>query len=79
LAEARPDAFLPNLASSLNNLSVDLGDLGRREEGLTAITEAVGVYRRLAEARPDAHQAELSLRVLAWLNDGVAEGDAIAH
>ena len=31
-AEARPDAFLPGLASSLNNLSNHLSDLGRRED-----------------------------------------------
>ena len=29
LADARPDAFLPNLAASLNNQSVRLADLAR--------------------------------------------------
>ena len=50
-------AFLPDLAMSLNNLSVDLGELGRREEGLAAVEEAVGAYRKLARVRPDAHPA----------------------
>ena len=48
LAEARPDAFLSDLATSLNNLSIRLGELGRREEGLAAVQEAVDVYRKLA-------------------------------
>src|SRR5262249_22692337 len=48
-----PDAFLPELAASLNNLSVRLGELGRQEEGLAAIQEAVTIHRQLAAARPD--------------------------
>ena len=39
---------------SLNNLSVLLGDLGRREDALAACEEATGAYRELAAARPDA-------------------------
>ncbi len=54
LAAARPDAFTPDLAGSLNNLSNRLGDLGRREDALAAIEEAVSAYRQLATARPDA-------------------------
>jgi tetratricopeptide (TPR) repeat protein len=42
LAAARPDAFRPDLASSLNNLAIRLGDLGQREEALAAIQEAAG-------------------------------------
>lgn len=42
LAASRPDAFRPDLASSLYNLSARLGDLGRREEELAAAKEAVG-------------------------------------
>ena len=48
-----PDAA-SRLAGSLNNLSIRLGDLGRREEALAAAEEAAGVYRELAAARPDA-------------------------
>ncbi|MEV0409178.1 hypothetical protein [Actinoallomurus sp. NPDC050550] len=59
LADARPDAFLPALASSLNNLSNRLGELGRREEGLEAITEAVQIRRQLAQARPEVYREEL--------------------
>ena len=53
-AAADPDAARPDLATSLNNLSNRLADLGRREDALAAIEEAVDVYRQLAAARPDA-------------------------
>ena len=45
---------------SLNNLSLRLGDLGWREEALTAIQEATEVYRELAAARPDAFRPDLA-------------------
>jgi hypothetical protein len=54
---------------SLNNLSIRLGELGRREDALAAIQEAVTVRRELAARWPDAYQQELvqSLQVVAWL------------
>ncbi|GAB1821103.1 hypothetical protein HerbRD11066_42670 [Herbidospora sp. RD11066] len=60
LAEARPDAFLPDLATSLNNQSATLSGLGRREEALNAIEEAVTIRRMLAEARPDTFLPDLA-------------------
>jgi tetratricopeptide (TPR) repeat protein len=67
LAEDRPDAFLPDLAMSLNNRAGCLADVGRREEALAVIEQATGIYRQLAEDRPDAFLPDLatSLRVLA--------------
>jgi len=44
----------PDLALSLNTLSVRRADPGRRDEGLTASQDAVKVYRRLAAANPAA-------------------------
>ncbi|WP_327259810.1 tetratricopeptide repeat protein [Streptomyces sp. NBC_01240] len=61
LAEANPDAYLPDLAMSLNNLSVRLGEAGRRAEGLAASQEAVRVRRTLAEASPDAYLPDLAM------------------
>jgi tetratricopeptide (TPR) repeat protein len=58
LAAARPDAFRPDLAMALNNLSACLGDLGRREEALAASQEAAAIYRQLAAARPDAFRVK---------------------
>ena len=60
LAAANPAAYEPALATSLNNLSVRLGEAGRRDEGLTAIEEAVTVYRRLAAANPAAYEPDLA-------------------
>ncbi|MFC8350988.1 tetratricopeptide repeat protein, partial [Streptomyces sp. NPDC057280] len=52
--------WLLDLASSLNNLSSRLSDLGRREEALEASTEAVAIRRELAAARSDAFQLNLA-------------------
>ncbi|WP_331745955.1 tetratricopeptide repeat protein [Streptomyces virginiae] len=60
LAEADLDAHLPDLAASLNNLANRLGEVGRREEGLAAIEEAVRIRRGLAEADLDAHLPDLA-------------------
>ena len=60
LAQARPDAFLPDLATSLNNQSSRLSNLGRREEALPAAEEAVTIRRALAQARPDAFLPDLA-------------------
>jgi tetratricopeptide (TPR) repeat protein len=61
LAAARPDAFLPDLAQSLNNQANFLSELGRREEALAAAEEAVAIRRSLAAARPDAFLPDLAL------------------
>jgi Tetratricopeptide repeat len=42
------------------SLSNRLGDLGRREEALAVIEEAVAIYRQLAGARPAAFLADLT-------------------
>ncbi|MFP2935041.1 tetratricopeptide repeat protein, partial [Pyxidicoccus sp. 3LG] len=60
-AARNPDAFQPDLASSLNNLGTMLRDLGRREEALTATEEAVQIYRGLAARNPDAFQPDLAM------------------
>ena len=81
LAVAAPDAYLPDLALSLNNLSGSLAEVGRWAEAVAQIEEAACIYRRLAEAAPDAYlpdlarslynlalvQAETDARNDAWL------------
>ena len=54
LAAQRPDAFLPALATSLNNLGNRLSNLGRREEALQATAEAVRLTMPLVERYPQA-------------------------
>jgi hypothetical protein len=75
LAAVRPNAFRPDLASSLKNLAADLG---RREKALAASTEATGIYRELAARWPDVyhHELEQSLQVAAWLENGEGLSDA---
>ena len=46
--------FRPDLAGSLINLSLRLASLGRPENALTAIEEAVTIRREMARAHPDA-------------------------
>ena len=41
-------------------MSSRLSDLGRREEALAAIEEAVTIYRRLTRARPAAFAGRLA-------------------
>jgi len=60
LAEARPDAVLPKLASSLNEQAERLGALGRRESALAAVEEAVAIRRRLVAANADAFLPDLA-------------------
>ncbi|MFD7507627.1 DUF3856 domain-containing protein [Streptomyces sp. NPDC059850] len=61
-ARADHDAtHLPDLAASLNNLSNCLGDLGRREEALGAIGEAVEIRRDLVRDRPDVFRPDLAM------------------
>ncbi len=61
LAADRPDAFLPDLAKSLNNLGVLFEGLGRREEALAVTLEAVEIRRGLAADRPDAFLPALAM------------------
>ncbi|MGY6658640.1 tetratricopeptide repeat protein [Amycolatopsis sp. TRM77291] len=49
-----------HLAKSLNNLSIRLRNIGRREESLTASSEAVELYRQLAEKRPETFLTNLA-------------------
>jgi hypothetical protein len=69
-AESNPAAWLPHLAVSLNNLSNHLDDVGRREEGLAAIEEAVGVYRSLADADPAEYLPDLGEPAASALFEG---------
>ncbi|MEO1077119.1 MAG: tetratricopeptide repeat protein, partial [Bacteroidota bacterium] len=61
LAQRNPDAFEPDLATSLNNLGAFYSNLGRREDALTATEEAVAIRRRLAQRNPDAFEPNLAM------------------
>ena len=57
---------------SLNSLSSRLAEVGRRDEGLAAIQEAVTVRRRLAAANAAAYKPDLA-RSLHNLSIDLAE------
>ena len=57
LAAARPDAFRPGLAGSLNNQSTALAGLARREDALAASEEAVAICRELIAIVPVFRQS----------------------
>ena len=61
LADVQPDAFRPNLATSLNNLANRLSEVGKREEALGASREAEDIYRQLAAAQPNAFRPDLAM------------------
>ncbi|GGP69646.1 tetratricopeptide repeat protein [Saccharothrix coeruleofusca] len=77
VVQKEPDAFLPDLAMSLNNQSNRLAALGQREKALEAITEAVTIRKQLSQVRPSVHEPELrkSLQVLSWLYKENNSGD----
>jgi tetratricopeptide (TPR) repeat protein len=60
LAEASPDAYLPDLAGALNNLGIHLAGMRRREEALKTSLEAVEIRRQLAMVSPGPFLSKLA-------------------
>ena len=60
LSDINPAAYEPNLATSLNNFSVDLANVGLYEQALHAIQQAVEIRTRLATANPAAYEPDLA-------------------
>ena len=52
--------FNPDLAISLNNLSIDYSFLGRHEEALVAIRRAVILYDALVQGQPAVFNPNLA-------------------
>jgi hypothetical protein len=69
LAALNRDAYLPDLAGSVNNHAISLAAAGRRGEALTVSEEALTLYRELAARNRDAYRRDLatSLRAHAWV------------
>lgn len=76
LVRERPDTFLPQLAGSLNDLSVFQNDLDRYEDALASIEEAVAIYRDLVQERPDIFLPQLAASLQ---NLGVFHGSLGRH
>ena len=81
LAATNPAAYLPNLATSLNNLSLWQSETGNRAEALASITEAVAIRRELAATNPAAYLPNLatSLNNLSlWQSETGNRAEALA-
>jgi tetratricopeptide (TPR) repeat protein len=64
LAEANPDAYLPNVAMTLNNLANLLLSNGRAEEADTHASEAEGILDPFWQARQELHGNQMA-RILS--------------
>ncbi|MFQ5482581.1 MAG: tetratricopeptide repeat protein [Nitrospinaceae bacterium] len=60
LAGSNPDAFLPDLARSLNNLGTRYFAMRRHGQALTAAQRANEIYEDLARSNPDAYLPDLA-------------------
>ncbi len=60
-AKANPDAFLPDVAMTLNNLANLHSDLNRFEMAEKEYKEALEIRRKLAEANPDAFLPDVAM------------------
>ncbi|PZS31791.1 MAG: hypothetical protein DLM61_07890, partial [Pseudonocardiales bacterium] len=54
------DAYLPDLAASLNNHAALLAETGQRQQAVPVSQEAVDTYRELAELNRDAYLPNLA-------------------
>ena len=75
LAEASPQAYMPDLAMSLNNLANRLSEVGERGEALGVAREAVDLRRVLAEASPQAYTPDLAMSLNNLANHLSAVGE----
>ena len=75
LAEASPQAYMPDLAGSLNNLAIRLSEVGERGEALVVAREAVDAYQVLAEASPQAYTPDLAASLSNLANCLSSMGD----
>ncbi|QCN94406.1 tetratricopeptide repeat protein [Azospirillum argentinense] len=75
LTEAAPACFLPDLATSLNNLSNRLSEAGDGAGALTAVEEAVAIRRKLADSTPERFLPDLASSLNNLSNRLSATGD----
>ncbi len=61
MAEKNPDAFLPDLAMTLNNLGIYYSANQKMPQAEAAYNEALKIYRQLAEKNPDAFLPDVAM------------------
>ncbi|MFF7788733.1 tetratricopeptide repeat protein, partial [Streptomyces sp. NPDC007991] len=75
LAHANPAAYLPHLATSLNNLANRLAGTGDRQGALEPAHQAVRIRRQLAHANPAAYLPHLATSLNNLANRLAGTGD----
>ena len=76
LAEANPDAYLPDVAMTLNNLAILYSGTQRIQKAEGAYEEALAAYRNLAEANPDAYLPNVAMTLNNLANLLLSNGRA---
>jgi tetratricopeptide (TPR) repeat protein len=79
LQEANPDSFVSDLAKSLSNHALRLGQLGRYEEAIELSQDAISSYEILA-ASCDGHISDLAAALgnhAIWLGETGRDEEAI--
>ena len=61
LAESNPDAYMPDVATTLNNLASLQSDLGHYDEAEKNYQEALRIRRQLADSTPDAYMPYVAM------------------
>ena len=59
LAQKNPDAYLLEVARTLNNLAVLDGDQNRPQEARKGLEEALDIYERFGERNPERFQSDI--------------------
>ncbi|MQA24459.1 MAG: tetratricopeptide repeat protein, partial [Micromonosporaceae bacterium] len=80
LADGNREAYLPNLAMSVNNHAVRLAEAGRRGDALTFSQRAVDTYEELADSNREAYLPNLAMSVnnhAVRLAEAGRRGDAL--
>jgi tetratricopeptide (TPR) repeat protein len=70
LAAASPGDYLPELAASLDSLSLRLSEAGRQAEAMAAAERAGGMYERPAEGLRDRLRAQVFTRLAEFAESG---------
>jgi tetratricopeptide (TPR) repeat protein len=78
LSDTQPDAYLPNLAGTLNNLGIRMWTAGRLQEAVEVVEESVKLWRQLTEVEPEAHRPGLAMALVSRGNTAREAGDHLA-
>ena len=61
--QENPQAYDPDLASTLNNLAALYSNIQRFDESEAMYTEALEIYRRIAKSNPQAYEPDMAMTI----------------